>query len=119
MIIDVAAFLIWMFCISLAAYLLYLFFSEARKSWLANKEGKELSARFLSLDEAKLVVMDHAEKLARARNIPLDEAIDIVLSSDYVPGVGQLSLPEQENLISPPVQPPVKEQARRSHEVKN
>lgn len=95
-------------CLSGVLYLLYLLVTrikESKRKKQKDEQDRIEAVKFLQFGEAKVVVLDHAEKLSQARGISVDEAILIVLSSDYLPGVGMLTLPEDnQSFGQPPTQ---------------
>lgn len=99
MIIEVIGAMLIFVLIFLAVYLVY----KVIRTEIDTRRAKIESVTFLKFNEAKVIILDHAEKLSRVQDIAVEEAIMIVLSSDYLPGVGQLSV-SADDLVSPPIQ---------------
>jgi hypothetical protein len=79
-----------------ACALLYWLISSSIRSRKQAVDDRSLELEYLTFAQAKAVVIDHAEKLSRSTGMSFDDAVKVVLSGDYVPGVGVLRVPETE-----------------------
>ena len=79
-----------------ACTLLYWVISSSIRSRRQATADRSLELEYLTFAQAKAVVIEHAEKLAQSTGMSFDEAVKAVLSSDYVPGIGVLRVPEMD-----------------------
>jgi len=77
-----------------ACSLLYWLISSSITSRKQAVNDRSLQLEFLTFAQARAVIIDHAEKLSEKTGMSFDDAVKAVLSSDYVPGVGVLGIPD-------------------------
>jgi len=79
-----------------ACTLLYWLISSSITTRRQTASDRSLQLEFLTFAQAKAVIIEHAERLSRMTGMSFDDAVKAVLSSDYVPGVGVLNVPESD-----------------------